>query len=99
MAPKESPVWDFIDKLVAGVTIGNVKARCKCCGKESTTSAGLWFSHLQKECDGNHDEELLEHAKAAADKHFATKAKKDAPTRYSAMKQTSLTKLNEAQLR
>lgn len=98
MAPKESSVWEYVDKLVAGNTIGNVKARCKCCGKESTTSAGLWFSHLQKECDGQRDEELLEHAKAAADKHHAAKAKKNAPTRFSAMKQTSLIKLNDVQL-
>jgi hypothetical protein len=92
MAPKESSVWEYVDKLVVGNTIGNVKARCKCCGKESTTSAGLWCSHLQKECDGQRDEELLEHAKAAADKHHAAKSKKNAPTRFSAVKQTSLIK-------
>jgi hypothetical protein len=95
MSPKESPVWEFVEKLAAGIAIGNVKANCKCCGKESTTSPGVWFKHMRTECDGNLDPELLDHAKAAADKHFAVKAQKYTRP----MKQTSLIQLNDVQLK
>jgi hypothetical protein len=102
MAPVESAVWEFVTKLVLNAANGNSKARCKCCGKEATTSPALWFKHLKDSCDGNLDAELLEHAQAAADKDAATKAKsskKSAPSRFSGYKQTSVVKLNEVQLR
>ena len=99
MAPVESAVWEFVTKLVLNAPNGNSKARCKCCGKEATTSPALWFKHLKDSCDGNLDAELLEHAQAAADKDAATKAKKSAPSRFSGFKQTSVVKLNEVQLR
>jgi hypothetical protein len=60
----------FINKLPH-----NVKATCKCCGKESTTSPEVWFTHMKEDCDGTLNPELLEHAQAAAGKAFTAKAK------------------------
>jgi hypothetical protein len=51
------------------------KRHFKCCGKESTTSPEVWFTHMKEDCDGTLNPELLEHAQAAADKHFTAKAK------------------------
>jgi hypothetical protein len=56
----------------------------------------LWWTHLKDSCNGSEDPELLEHAQAAADKHFAAEAKKKSSAR--PMKQTSVVKLNAAQL-
>jgi Protein of unknown function (DUF 659) len=95
MAPSASAVWEYITKETTG-SVGNAKGQCKCCGRTQTTSPAVWWTHLKDSCNGSKDSELLEHAQTAADKHFATEAKKKSSSR--PMKQTSVLKLNAVQL-
>lgn len=100
MAPKASPVWQWLTKAADAPTAGNQKASCKGCGKFGTMSPQLWWQHLQQ-CDGSKDEETAEHAKTAADKHFrdaAAVAARQSSAASSRLKQTSVVKLNQKQL-
>lgn len=98
MAPKESEVWQHIEKT-GSATKGNCPGSCKCCKLSRTQAPGLWWQHLQEDCDGSADPEQLLHAEAAAAKYFAEITRKaELKAGKKSGKQQSFIKLNEKQL-
>ena len=99
MPPKESPVWQYLNKEVQGLK-GNQKASCKGCAKSFTMAPAQWWLHLHV-CDGAEDPEAADIARTAADKVLREAAEAKARANASASfrrTQATLPQLNKQQL-